>query len=215
VASQLIDGGALVNVADQHGNTPLHVQAHKQRSDVLGVLMREGQAKLSLPNNVGKTVLHVAVDSGSTDMVHNVIKAAQNYNFSADHTCVSSPQDFINAGDTNGRSVLHYAVAKDLPGLASTLIDNGASVNSADVSGNTPIHLAAAKASDATIKAVTDAPGAEINKKNSSGDTALMISGGVGNVAATKELVLKGADTKVTNKAGLSATDIAFGAGDF
>lgn len=64
----LLDKGAKVDTADQHGRTVAHVAAGNVNPDVLQVLLQHG-ASLAARDHHGATPLHAAIRAGQTSVV--------------------------------------------------------------------------------------------------------------------------------------------------
>ncbi|KAJ6259969.1 Ankyrin-2 [Drechslerella dactyloides] len=77
----------------------------------------------------GKTPLHLAAESGSEDILSELLAAG-------------FP---INSVSDDGRTPLHYAAFKGFPQIINTLNNAKANKNILDKAGNTPLHLAAKK----------------------------------------------------------------------
>ncbi|KAK6343942.1 hypothetical protein TWF696_007595 [Orbilia brochopaga] len=77
----------------------------------------------------GKTPLHLAAESGSEDILSELLAAG-------------FP---INSVSDDGRTPLHYAAFKGFPQIINSLNSAKADKNILDKSGNTPLHLAAKK----------------------------------------------------------------------
>lgn len=82
----------------------------------------------------------------------------------------------INAVDTNGKTPLHHSVShssKPNGGLPKSLLENGADAMALDNWGNTPLHLIQLHHDSTDIVDVLMASGADMNKRNSKGQTPL------------------------------------------
>ena len=115
-------------------------------------LIGEG-ADVTACNASGWTLLHkVAACGGSTQATEFLLAAG-------------AP---INRKDKNGNTPLHLAINNGNKAVAKLLIDNGADLNTADVSsrndknGNTPLHLAAENGNIEVIKLLINS-GADLN----------------------------------------------------
>jgi uncharacterized protein len=107
-------------------------------------------------------------------------------------------------GDSN-LDLVNAVKAHDVAGI-KTAIANGANVNNADESGNSPI-FGAVWWPDA-VKALIDSR-ANVNLKNKAGATPLMSAAAQGETESVKLLLAAGADVKAVNDAGQSVLWLA------
>lgn len=138
-----------VNVADEHGNTPLMIAIKHLYQNAIDALLANKNINTSLQNNDGNTIFHVALyrlNKATTDqeytqinqIIPNLLQKQKHHS------------NLINAQNKNGDTPLHVIlttlqhpknahktmIATD---IASMLIDNGAHAgikNNAHVSGN-------------------------------------------------------------------------------
>jgi ankyrin repeat protein len=89
----------------------------------------------------------------------------------------------------------------------------GADVNHSSMTGNTPLIVAAGRCDTSILQLLLQQDGIEVNKCNSDGDTALMISAELGNVAAVNLLLQNGADACNVNSISTSAVFFAAAGG--
>ncbi len=123
--------------------------------------------------------------------------------------------DWVNEKDSNGNSILAMAVANNNIGLAKTLLEKGAEIDTVNKRGTTPL-MNAAKKSLNLVKLLLEHCKEEkraelINKVNSTGNTSLMIaidSDSKEKNEIFKYLIENGADTSIKNKYGWSALEI-------
>lgn len=116
--------------------------------------------------------------------------------------------------DEYNRSPLHY-VCIDNPeetwvDLTKSLIQSGEDVNAQDRNGWTPLHFAAQAGSIGAVELLIDA-GADINLRNSDGNTALWVAtmNSYHGTQVIELLLKKGANPKEKNNYGNSAYDIS------
>jgi len=104
----------------------------------------------------------------------------------------------INAAQPDGATALAWAVHLGQRTMAEALLDAGASADTVDEYGESPLTLAAANG-DAPLVQRLLAAGAKANTTRWNGETALMIAAGAGSVDAVRQLVLRGADVNAAD----------------
>ncbi|WP_234567367.1 ankyrin repeat domain-containing protein [Rhodohalobacter sp. 614A] len=121
----------------------------------------------------------------------------------------ASPQvDDLQATESEFTDNLIDAVSNlDLVSL-NVLLSEGASVDTVDQDGNTPL-MVAAKIGNPRIVRILLAHNPDLNKKNSAGNTALMIASEHGQTFVVEQLLAKGADENAKNAMGFTSLEIA------
>ena len=110
-------------------------------------------------------------------------------------------------------SLALFAAADDnCTGLATELLDGGASVDARDRLGARPLSHAARNGHLEMVDLLL-ARGAPIDARNLAGATALYYAAERGNIAVAQRLIEKGADVKLTGRSGLSPVAAAAYAG--
>lgn len=106
-------------------------------------------------------------------------------------------------------TALHWAASCNHTDIVKFLIEKGSDPNAKNISGATPLHLAARKAYTGPMEALISAK-AEINAKNDDGEeTPLHIAVQKGDVAAIELLLKNGADPNARMTDGTRPMDIA------
>lgn len=136
------------SIAD-HSSTPEQIQT----------LIDEG-ANPEATNGTNGTALHFAVHHKRKDLASVIIKAKP--------SLINENRSYHKAFDTSGeRSVsshgtpLHAAVYIDDKDMVLYLIENGANIDSVDVSGHTPIYAAALQGKEQMVRLLKNA-GADV-----------------------------------------------------
>lgn len=116
----------------------------------------------------------------------------------------------IDHRDSEGRSILFYAVLRDRPLAVKHLLSFGADPNLRDLNGWTPLHYAAQQHLPEIAEALLE-NGAEVNATDDQGNTiiwrALFSCKGLGKIIQLLETF--GADVTIKNYKGISAYDLA------
>lgn len=136
-AVELVNQGADVAIADQHGNTALMgCASHKGDAyfEFAKILIAKG-ALLDAQTALGTTALHWGISHGNTDVILLLIDAGCNVH--------------LRNGDLNGKMTpLHTASETVQPDVVRALLDAGADINARDKFGYTPMHRMATSARD-------------------------------------------------------------------
>jgi len=90
----------------------------------------------------------------------------------------------------------------------NVLLAEGASVDTVDKEGNTPLMIAS-KIGNPRMVEIILAHNPKLNVRNNRGDTALMIASAQGVLDVTRQLLAKGADVTLENAEGLNSVQIA------
>ena len=182
---QFIDRLCSIPETSEGGCTPLmKAAAHGQLSSVRALL--KSGADVNKKDSIGFSALMLAARHGDHDVVKTLLDAGADPNASAGITHV-------------GRwSVLTMAMSRCNPnrfGLMDTLIAAGAKVNPPIEDPITPLNYAIEESDLEMIQAVLQR-GADVNRRNEFGNTALTkaVSMGEPNVAVVKLLLSAGAD---------------------
>lgn len=107
---------ALTSPSWEAGETPLH-QAVKQKNVEMVQLLLEYGSNVAAQNSEGMTLLHLAALQGSTEILHELVKA------------MSESRYELAILDHYGRTALHCAVISDCAQAAKIILDAGADVN--------------------------------------------------------------------------------------
>mmetsp|Transcript_17807 Transcript_17807/g.58577 ORF Transcript_17807/g.58577 Transcript_17807/m.58577 type:complete len:229 (-) Transcript_17807:912-1598(-) len=100
----LLQCGADMNVANEDGDTALHVSAYNGHVEIVRELVRAGSSPAS-SNNYGATPLHAAASGGRVEVVHELIKLGS----------------VLHAEDKTGFTAADHADAAGYSELASML----------------------------------------------------------------------------------------------
>lgn len=182
----------LVDVADIHGQTALHLAASRGNADACRILyqaMSPSAITLQIPGRL-QTALHFAVHGGYYDIVQMLISNDE------------ISKEFLGKVDEYGQSVLHWAAGKPSDqgfDIANLLMEKALELPS-DIcknfflakkrEGYTALHIAVHSNSNRTIASLVNATKGRIPEFISAtddyGQTALHWAAGRGNLEASK-----------------------------
>ncbi|KAF7663459.1 hypothetical protein LDENG_00210180 [Lucifuga dentata] len=130
LVEKLLKAGSDPRLADDSGNTALHIACKKGSLACFAVITQNCQQHLtsilSFPNYSGHNCLHLASINGYVSLVENLVQLGADIN--TQEQC-------------SGRTALHLAVDLQNPTLVCRLVELGADVNSLTYGGFTPYHL--------------------------------------------------------------------------
>lgn len=215
--SELPKGAAIP--LDSEGLTPLHTAARGGASACIDALLGTDACKevdVATAGNVGLTPLHLAALGGKQEACMVLLAHGADPNKAA-----TAKSD----GNCAGAMPLHFAVAARNVRTVSILIDAGADVKGVDGMGRTPLHVAAAAAAAnnksgggnstngggalLAILKMLEKNCADVNARDSDGNTPLCVAVAHGCVRVISELIKMGADPEIVNADGQTPVHIA------
>ena len=228
VVKLLIENGANVNVVDLEGQTALLLAVQRNATNVAFRLLQAGAAAtINTKDKNGLTPLQYAVDWGleeiftallaagaSVDVVNEkgetaLISAAQRSHPTMVKLLLAAHAS-VNIKDKSGNTALMYAKSSDSGPDAEVfdaLIAAGASLDSTNGFGETPLILAAAKMGNvAAVRKLlaTDAK-ATVNARTKNGLTALIYAASYSDSEIVAALLAAGAKVDETDDSGRTA----------
>lgn len=172
----LLDAGAVTNVTDDEGRTPLMWAIMLKKQETSRILL-EKEPRVNLADIRGETLLHYA---------------AQSYNFSLVQRLLARGADVNARTKFDGITPLHYAAFRGHIGIVRLILAKGGEVNARDYAGNTPLSDAV-RGDRANCVRLLLASGASVNTKDNEGNTPLFLAQGDDNVEIMRMLKKAGA----------------------
>ncbi|KAM0497400.1 hypothetical protein ACHAP8_006892 [Fusarium lateritium] len=123
VIQALLEADASIQGVDGEGWSPLHVACRRGHEGAVQLLIKRG-ANMALKCKQDHTPLHTAALSGQHKVVKQLLQHGADVNVTATEM---------------ERSVLDYAVNANSVATAQTLLEHGASIESCDIGGITPL----------------------------------------------------------------------------
>ena len=194
IAEALIKAGASTTAVDARGATPLHRAV--RHPAMVDLLMRSG-ATLAAVDQRGRSVLHHASMDPQTpaEVIAKLLDAKAE----------------INQADHSGCTALHHAAATGSATAVQTLIQRGALAGAEDMTGATPLHLAARRDSPfvASVILTSVSKQALANIEDDFGRTPLHDAAARGTQAAVETLLGAGADANAADAFGVTPLHLA------
>ena len=179
----LLAKGAQVDVRRGFsGGTPLGYAAEEGHKEIAELLIAHG-ADVNARNSAGDTPLHYAAEIGRKDIADLLIARGAN----------------VNAKDNNGQTPLDIAMIRNRTNIAELLEARGADVS---------LHVVARIGSLAEVKSLIEEV-ADINTKDTLGQTPLHYAVQYGHKEVVKLLIAKGADVNAKDKDGNAPGHVA------
>jgi ankyrin repeat protein len=175
----LIARGADVNKKDKKGFSALHIACKENRPDIVEELLKRDGIEVDSQSDDGDFPLLAASSVGSLEMVKALFAKGAN----------------INKKNKNDHTLLHYAVWSDYSfDETKWLVENGAHIDAEMDDGNTPLLRACQVMTTADVRKTVHFlldKGADINKQNRKGDTALSLALEKGDRKLIARLIVK------------------------
>ncbi|XP_076300828.1 uncharacterized protein LOC143219007 isoform X2 [Lasioglossum baleicum] len=170
VVKYLIEKSADVNVRDNEGRTSLHYAAYSYKPKVVKYLIEKG-AKIDLKGN-GELPLEILERGGHRSLADSIIKElTERLFYAVKYDDFGEVQGLINQGvsvnvkNSDGQTLLQYAVSNGKLKVVKYLAEKGADVNERNVSGDAPLHDAVRMGNLEVLKCLVE-KGADVNVKD-------------------------------------------------
>jgi ankyrin repeat protein len=195
MAEYLLAKGADVNIHDSWGNSPLILAASKDNLPLVKLLVLKGAAVTYRRKPGSRSAIFEAVQNGNISIVELLTQYGED----------------PKTKDSNGWTLLMWAVHACRPNLVGYFLDKGIDVNSKGEMGTTAMHLAAKHDSAAGVGILTRLirAGGELNSRDILGETPLMAAAHEGATEAAKVLIDHGAKVDDRNVDGKTPLHLA------
>ncbi|XP_053348677.1 transient receptor potential cation channel, subfamily N, member 1 [Clarias gariepinus] len=190
--NSLLNFGADITAKDIDGQTPLHLAAENDHSDVVKLFLKHRPELATLPNKEGVTCINIAAAKGSVTVIQELLKFSQG-NASTLHNKV------------NGSCPLHLAAAGGHTEVVKVLLEAGASAKEEDSDGMTAAHLAAQNGHTDILEVLKAKVCLNITSSKT-GLTALHVAAGFGQVDFVRAILTDVPATICTKPSGSDAT---------
>lgn len=209
----LIDANAKINIKNTLGKTPLMLALEKKRISIAETLIKNG-ADLSVTDRQKRNILHyfapvveanklissvplqgINIDAKDENGNTPLLTAAESSRWNNVDLFLSMRAN-VNISNRVGKTPLLLAGEKGNLSAAKSLIEKGADVTKADISGMSLLHYLASNKNKAAVSLISDAisRGAPVNAKSSSGSSPIGIAIADANTAAFNAFLEAGAD---------------------
>lgn len=213
----LLKNGVDINAEDYEGRTPIHYAAENGMKALVCTLLKNG-AIYNAIDYKEKTPLQLTSNSEIKNLlisVHNSFRDLKKGDHHMVDKYISQYSEIINAKDTNGHNLLHWAASLDNQNVVKQLLGAGAEAGHVSAKGNTPLHIAASKGYmdivESLLQSVScDNWNAFINAKTTNrGTTALHAAAENGHSKIVDVLLKNGAKYNAQTRDGETALQIS------
>ena len=130
ILQMLIKSGAIINISDNYGITPLHLISFKGQDEYMSIFL-QNNVNINIYDKYNRLPLNYAIMEGQLNSAYFLLEAGSN----------------INSKDIDGNSLLHYAVSSKGNSLLFSimLIDRKINLDEINNDGDTPLMLIAKK----------------------------------------------------------------------
>ncbi|XP_046348413.2 serine/threonine-protein phosphatase 6 regulatory ankyrin repeat subunit A-like [Haliotis rufescens] len=187
-----------INSRGEYGRTPVMIAARWGHKGVFDLLVSRG-ADVSLVNNHGDNILHVACYGGHLDMVKHIL-----YKYHVN----------LNITNQYGRTAVMIASRMGHLGVVDLLVRRGADVSLVNHNGDNLLHVACSGGHLEMVEYVVLRDMVDINGVEHVGMTPLMLAAKSGHIQVFDFLVSEECDVSVLNVNGDNILHVACSGGD-
>ena len=227
LVSDMLERGALIDLKDKDGCTPIHIAAAGGNQGMVRILLRIGADSDAL-DRWERTPLHRAAENGHSAVVKELLEARSNVrrrygprelsplDVAARRGYVEVLKTMIDHGvnvhdsDSIASTALHEAAAENKVRSIEVLIEAGADLRAQDTFEWTPLHRASTCSPDAVLALLKH--GANVNVLGAYAQTPLFLAasnaGKSGAVRIVETLLRWGADESASDEDGSIARDV-------
>jgi cytohesin len=194
-AEALLKTGAKAEIRDRRSWTALMHAASRGAPEELYSLLLSAGASINESNREGVSAIMLALAPGSNasaETIRALLKLGANPNGKSYDT-ISVLMGAIAAAMETGNSE-----------IVALLLENGAAPDQSTWDGLSPLMMAAQKSRDGTLFDLLAQAGADLNRGNNQGMTALMVAAAASNTLAVEKLLALGADPAREDRDGLT-----------
>ena len=194
LAKILLESGADAEVANNTGNTPLHIACSRGNETISALLVRKCPKAIAMQStNVKTAPLHLAVMAGSISCVKLLLRRGANKDCKAHE----------------GVTAMHLAAVLGQRQMVQYLLDRGADSMALTDEERLPLHSACTHGRTEVADVLLRHYPKAVNAKSKTKSTPLHEAASGGGVNCVKLLLKKGADTTAKNANGQLPIDVA------
>lgn len=200
VVEILIMHGANPTLQDYNGRTALHHSAERGHTSIVRMLVRCGEPIVNMHDKKGQTSLDFAIAKNVGGVVNLLLFNGANDASGRARKLMREMRSTRNAKNNltveieSGRLPVHWAAWIGSSCTFQALIDKSVDIQSTDILGLTPLHIAAMNGSLPIVQIVLNQLRINIDANDSTGATALHHAASSGHVAIVQLLLDRGAD---------------------
>lgn len=197
---------AILDIKDSSGRTLLHYCCEHDHTETAELILSKRPDLLTLQDDDGYTVLHLAAISGNSSLIRFIINEGKRI------LNEESFKSLLDSFDNENHTALHWATVSGEVECLILLHKNGADLNLPDVHGAHPIHYASQSDNNKSknrkslqiLKEILIFANYEKDVKDKDGRTPLIWAASSGNCEGIMTLLTSGADPTQQDKDGLT-----------
>lgn len=210
LTSLLDSDSSILDIKDSAGRTLLHYCCEHEHTETAELILSKRPDLMTLQDDDGYTVLHLAAISGNSSLVRFIIGEGKR---------ILTPEalkGLLDCFDNENHTALHWATVSGEVECLILLHKSGADLNLPDVHGAHPIHYASQSDSNKSknkrslqiLKEIILFANSEKDCKDKDGRTPLIWAASSGNCEGIMTLLTAGADATQQDKDGLTGMPV-------